>query len=243
MEDSDMAMATLGESARLLLVENPGQRGAVGARYEHPYLVRLTHWLSAISVTAMILSGLQIFRAFPSFGPKIPQADLVKVPAWIGLGGWLGGALQWHLTFMWPLIAAGVIYVAYQAASGNYRQVLFSRADIRGVWPMVRHYFLFGPEPELKGSYNPLQKLAYTSTILFGVVALISGLALYKPVQLSPLLWMLGGFRMARIWHFAAMLGFVSFIPGHLIMVALHGWSNFYSMLIGWRTDRISPHG
>ena len=238
-----MATAPQSESARLLLVEDRGQRGAVVARYEHPYLVRLTHWLSAISVTVMILSGLQIFHAFPSFGAKIPQRDLVKVPAWLGLGGWLGGALQWHLTFMWPLIAAGLIYVAYQAASGNYRQVLFSRADIGGVWPMVRHYFLFGPKPELKGSYNPLQKLAYTSTILFGVVALISGLALYKPVQLSPLLWMLGGFRTARIWHFAAMLGFVSFIPGHLIMVALHGWSNFYSMLIGWRTDRISPHG
>jgi Ni/Fe-hydrogenase b-type cytochrome subunit len=243
MEDSDMATAPHGESVRLLLVEDRRQRSAVVARYEHPYLVRVTHWLSAISVTVVILSGLQIFRAFPSFGPKIPQADLVKVPSGLGLGGWLGGALQWHLTFMWPLIAAGVIYVAYQAASGNYRQVLFSRRDIGGVWPMVRHYSLLGPKPESKESYNPLQKLAYTSTILFGVVAVISGLALYKPVQLSPLLWMLGGFRLARIWHFVAMLGFVSFIPGHLIMVALHGWSNFYSMVVGWRTDKMSTHG
>jgi len=235
-----MATSPHGESMHLLLVEDRGQRAAVVARYEHPYLVRLTHWLSAISVTVMILSGLQIFRAFPSFGPKIPQADLVKVPASLGLGGWLGGALQWHLTFMWPLIAAGVTYLVYQAASGNYRQVLFSRTDISGVWPMVRYYFLFGPKPESKQSYNPLQKLAYTSTILYGVVAAISGLALYKPVQFSPLLWILGGYRIARIWHFVAMLGFVSFIPGHLMMVAFHGWGNFYSMLVGWRTDKMS---
>ena len=230
-----MSIAPPYESQPALLVENPRQRRLELARYEHPYLVRITHWVSAFTV--MILSGLQIFRAFPSFGTKIPQKDLLKVPAALGLGGWLGGALQWHLTFMWPLIAAGAVYFAYQIASGNYRQVLLSRRDVPGILPMARHYFLFGPKPELKESYNPLQKLAYSSAILFGVVAAISGMALYKPIQLSPLVWLLGGFQMTRIWHFAAMLGFVSFVPGHLIMVALHGWSNFYSMLIGWKKD------
>lgn len=207
------------------------------AVYEHPWLVRLTHWISAVSITVMVLSGIEIFRAFPGFGPKIPQKDLVTLPGWLGMGGWLGGSLQWHLTFMWPLIASGLVYLGYQLLSGNYRQVLFTRKDLPGAWPMARHYFLFGPKPELKESYNPLQKLAYTSAIVFGAVAVLTGLVLYKPVQFSALAWLMGGFGMARIWHFGAMLGLVAFIPGHLIMVALHGWSNFYSMLIGWKKD------
>jgi thiosulfate reductase cytochrome b subunit len=86
-------------------------------------------------------------------------------------------------------------------------------------------------------AYNPLQKLAYTSAIAPGTVAVITGLVLYKAVQLSVLAWLPSGFRMVRVWHFAAMLSLVSFIPGHLIMVALHGWINFYSVLIGLKQN------
>jgi Ni/Fe-hydrogenase b-type cytochrome subunit len=207
------------------------------AHYEHPYLVRLTHWVSAISIAVMIFSGIEIFRAFPSFGAKIPQKDLISIPRWMGLGGWLGGSLQWHLTFMWPLMASGAIYLGYQLFSGNYRQVLFTPRDFPGVWPMVRYYFLRGPRPELKESYNPLQKLAYMSAILFGGVAVLTGLVLYKPVQLSSVAWLMGGFGMVRMWHFCTMLALVSFIAVHLVMVALHGWNNFYSMLAGWKKD------
>lgn len=102
---------------------------------------------------------------------------------------------------------------------------------------MARHYFLFKPKPEQVEPYNPLQKLAYTSTILFGVVSVITGMLLFKPVQLALLVKLLGGFGMVRIYHFAAMVGFLSFIPGHLVMVAAHGWNNFYSMLMGWRRN------
>jgi Ni/Fe-hydrogenase b-type cytochrome subunit len=218
-----------------LLVRESKTAEAQVARWEHPYIVRLTHWVSALSIMVMIFSGIEIFRAFPTFGAKIPEKDLVTVPSWLGLGGWLGGSLQWHLTFMWPLIANGLVYALYQVISGNYRQVLFTRKDILGVWPMVRHYFFFGPKPESKDSYNPLQKLAYTVAILLGVVAVLTGLALYKPVQLSALARLMGGFGKVRMWHFGAMLGLISFITGHLVMVALHGWGNFYSMLIGWK--------
>ena len=107
------------------------------AVYEHPLPVRICHWLNAISLFVMVGSGLQIFRAFPSFGAKIPQKDLLNWPKSFAIGGWLGGALQWHLTFMWIYIATGVIYLGYQIFSGNYRQVLFTPRDIPGVWPMV----------------------------------------------------------------------------------------------------------
>jgi thiosulfate reductase cytochrome b subunit len=87
------------------------------------------------------------------------------------------------------------------------------------------------------GQYNPLQKLAYTSAIGFGALSLLTGIVLYKPAQFSWLAFLFGGFHLTRVWHFAAMCGFLAFIPGHLIMVLLHGWSNFYSMLSGWKRE------
>jgi len=106
------------------------------AVYEHPLVVRLCHWINAVALFVMVGSGLQIFRAFPSFGTKIPQKDLLHWPRAFAIGGWLGGGLQWHLTFMWIYIATGVFYLGYQLFSGNYRQVLFTPRDIPGVWPM-----------------------------------------------------------------------------------------------------------
>ncbi len=204
--------------------------------YEHPTVVRLCHWSNAVAVTVLTLSGLKIFSAFPSLGQKVPERDLVaEVPKLITLGGWLGGALQWHLTFMWIFAAGGVAYVIAQLASGHYRTVAFTRRDVPGVWPMARHYFFFGPKPAPTAQYNPLQKLAYTTAILLGAVSLLTGLVMYKPAQLSMLGWLFGGYHGARIVHFLAMCGMLSFIPGHLVMVAIHGWDNFMSMLTGWK--------
>jgi Ni/Fe-hydrogenase b-type cytochrome subunit len=215
----------------------PEEPERVRAAYEHPLPIRITHWVNAVSLFVMVASGLRIFRAFPSFGPKIPEKVLLDIPKSLTLGGWLGGALQWHFTFMWFFAASGAFYLAYQVFSGHYRTVLFMPRDIAGVWPMARHYFLFGPKPPAAGQYNPLQKLAYTSTVGFGVLSLLTGLVLYKPVQFSWLAFLFGGFHLTRIWHFAAMCGFLSFIPGHLIMVSVHGWSNFFSMLSGWKRE------
>jgi thiosulfate reductase cytochrome b subunit len=211
------------------------EKGIYG--YEHPYVVRLCHWANAISLFVMVGSGLRIFWAFPSFGAKIPEHDLFDPPKVVMLGEGLAGALRWHMTFATIFVLTGLLYVVYQAVSGNYRQVMFMPRDIRGVWPMVRHYFLFGPTPPATEAYNALQKLAYTSAIGFGVLATLTGLVLYKPAQFWWLAWPMGGFHLARLWHFLALCGFLSFIPGHLIMVLLHGWQNFYSMLAGWKRD------
>jgi thiosulfate reductase cytochrome b subunit len=112
--------------------------------------------------------------------------------------------------------------------------VLFTPHDLGGVWPMFRHYFLFGPKPKQLESYNSLQKLAYTATILLGVLSTVTGLILYKSAQLSFLIPLFGGYRSVRILHFLALVGFAAFVPGHLVMVAVHGWNNFQSMLTGW---------
>lgn len=207
------------------------------AVYEHPWAVRFTHWVNTVALFVMVGSGLQIFRAFPSFGAKIPQNDLLHWPKAFALGGWLAGGLQWHLTFAAIYVGSGLLYLGYQLFSGNYRQVLFVPKDIPGVWPMLRHYFFFGPKPVQREAYNPLQKLAYTSAILLGVLSVVTGLAVWKPIQFSWLVAIFGGFQLARTFHFAVMWAILFFILGHLVMVLLHGWNNFVSMLTGWKRD------
>src|SRR5947199_8734621 len=172
--------------------------GAISeAVYEHPFIVRLCHWVNALALLVLLFSGFQIFRAFPSFGAKIPQKDLLHWPKAFALGGWLGGGLQWHLTFMWIYIATGLCYFCYQLCSGNYRQVLFTAGDIRGVWPMTHYYFFFGPWPEPRHVYHPLPKFAYRSRLGFGLLSVPTGLAIWKAVQSSSLAWALRGFHAA----------------------------------------------
>jgi thiosulfate reductase cytochrome b subunit len=205
--------------------------------YEHPWPVRLCHWLNTVSLFVMAASGLRIFRAFPSFGAKVPQHDFLNVPASLTLGGWLGGGLQWHLTFAWLYVATGVTYLGYQILSGNFRQALFVPRDVPGVWPMIRHYFFFGRKPPQTEAYNPLQKMAYTSAIFLGALSLLTGVVLFNPVQFSFLASLMGGFHWARVWHFGVLCALILFVVGHLVMVALHGWNNFMSMISGWRRN------
>jgi len=207
------------------------------AAYEHPLVIRWCHWILGVSILVLIFSGWQIFWAFPSFGPKIPERDFIHLPQALMLGGWLAGGLQWHFTFIWIFVITGVVYLVYQVASGHYRMLLFTPADIPGVWPMVRHYFLFGPKPPATQPYNSLQKLAYTAAVGLGILAVLTGMVVYNPVQFSLLGALMGGFHWARVWHFAVMAAFLAFIAGHLMMVILHGWKNFVSMLTGWKRD------
>jgi thiosulfate reductase cytochrome b subunit len=205
------------------------------AAREHPAIVRATHWLNVVSLVVMTMSGLEIFAAFPSFGPKLPQSDPMQIPAAIRLGGWLGGALQWHYTFAWLFALTGGLYVWYLGLSGHWRHVILQWRELNGLWPMARHYLLLKEKPTPLEAYNALQKLAYTSTIAFGILAAVTGIMLSKPVQLSGVVERLGGFALVRLYHFAAMVGLLAFVAGHLLMVALHGWANFASMWTGWK--------
>ena len=102
-------------STRAIAIENVKTGEVTEAVYEHPFVVRLCHWVNVVSLFVLVGSGLQIFRAFPSFGAKIPQKDLLHWPKAFALGGWLGGALQWHLTFMWIYMATGLLYLGRRA--------------------------------------------------------------------------------------------------------------------------------
>ena len=136
-------------------------------------------------------------------------------------------------------MGTGLVYVGYQIFSVNYKQALFVRRDLPGVWPMVRHYFFFGSKPFAREAYNALQKQAYSSAIGLGVLSVLTGLAIWKPVQLLWLARIMGGFHWARLWHFLIMWAMLAFVFGHLVMVVhSHRWPPVPRFRIVWLNQR-----
>jgi thiosulfate reductase cytochrome b subunit len=177
-----------------------------------PVFVRITHWLNAIAVIIMIMTGLKIYNASPIFA--------FKIPAELTLGGWLGGALLWHFAFMWLLVINGLIYLGFNFSTGRVWKKFF---------PLSPAQLLRDVVDTLKGKlshddlsqYNTIQKLAYLSIVVDLVVLVLSGLAVWKSVQFPWLRELMGGFDNARVVHFVAMSYAVFFLIVHLVMVAL----------------------
>src|ERR671922_1135027 len=170
----------------------------------HHGVVRTTHWLSVLLLLGMIGSGLQIYLAYRHFGPRgapypLPNPwDGKSLPEWARLGGWLAGGLNWHFTLAWPFVITGLVYLGFLVASGEWRSLLFRRRDLRPALAMQLYYLRLRHEHPPQGKHNALQKLAYTGIVILGVLAVASGFAIYKPVQLAWLTGLFGGYELAR---------------------------------------------
>ena len=165
-----------------------------------------------------------------------------RLPATIRLGGWLAGALNWHFALMWPLVAFGLLYMGYLAASGEWRSLLFRPSDIPGAIQMMKYYLHLRKDHPAQGKHNPLQKLAYSSVVVLGVLAVLSGLSIYKPTQLGWLTALFGGFQLARYWHFWIVWAFVAFSIVHVILVFVVDPASLRAMLSGWYRGRFPSH-
>ncbi|MNS80611.1 hypothetical protein D3C72_1143000 [compost metagenome] len=178
----------------------------------HPGWLRVVHWLNALAVVIMVMSGWRIYNAAPFFDFTFPNG--------ITLGGWLGGALQWHFAAMWLLFANGLLYLALNLATGRLWRKFFPLSP-RGVaadlGAALRGKLSHG---DLR-HYNQVQKLAYLFVIVDIVVLVLSGLVLWKSVQFDLLRELMGGYEFARRIHFFAMALLVAFVAVHLVMVAL----------------------
>ena len=178
----------------------------------HPVWVRITHWLNAIAMLLMIGSGWQIYNASPLFDFSFSRS--------ITIGGWLAGALQWHFAAMWLLAVNGAIYLILGFATGRFR---------RKLWPISPRAVIADGIAALKGKlshedlsvYNAVQKLLYAGVILAGVVVVLSGLSIWKPVQLQWLTALFGGYDAARYVHFFAMAATVGFLVVHVALALL----------------------
>ena len=170
------------------------------------------HWLNALAVIVLLMSGWRIYNATAFLGFAIPKS--------ITLGGWLGGALQWHFAAMWLLGVNGFLYLAINLASGRLRRKFFL-LSARTLWADLLAALkgrLAHADPQ---HYNLVQRLAYLFVMLDSVLLVVSGLVLWKSVQFPLLREFLWGYEGARRVHFFAMAALAAFVAIHLVMVAL----------------------
>jgi thiosulfate reductase cytochrome b subunit len=178
----------------------------------HPAWVRVTHWINALAMLMMIGSGWQIYDASPLFDFTFPPQ--------IALGNWLAGALLWHFAAMWLLVINGLVYLSLGIWTGRFRKKLF---------PIRPREVLGDFFAALRGKlshddlsvYNAVQKLLYLGVLLAGIVIVISGVSIWKPVQFWWLTDFFGGYNTARYVHFAAMTSIVAFLTVHIVLAFL----------------------
>src|SRR3954451_22151675 len=183
------------------------------ARRPHPLPVRIMHWTNAEAMLAMISSGLGIYN----------DAVIIKglhFPHWITLGGWAAEHLLWHFAAMWLLVVNGGCYLIYGVVTGRFRERLVPLRVGEGI-ETVRETLRFKIAHEDLTVYNAVQKLLYIVVILAGIAQVVSGLAIWKPIQFSALAALLGGFQNARLIHFGGMAIIVGFLVVHVGLALL----------------------
>jgi thiosulfate reductase cytochrome b subunit len=178
----------------------------------HPLVVRVTHWINVLAVLIMVTSGWRIYNASPLFDFRFPNE--------LTLGGWLAGALQWHFAAMWLFAVNGLVYVVYGIASGHFRRKLLPISP-RAVLHDIRQALRGRLGHDDLAVYNAAQRAAYLALIVALAVLILSGLAIWKPVQLQELAALMGGYEGARLVHFFAMAIMVVIVLVHVAMVIL----------------------
>ncbi|HVV81164.1 MAG TPA: cytochrome b/b6 domain-containing protein [Pseudolabrys sp.] len=181
-------------------------------RVIHPLWVRVCHWINAIAILVMIGSGWQIYNASPLFDFVFPRQ--------ITLGGWLAGGIMWHFAAMWVLVINGLVYVTLGFVTGRFRRKLWPITP-RAVFADTKAALTFKLAHDDLSKYNAVQKLLYTGVILCAVLIVLTGLAIWKPVQFQELTALFGGYDVARVIHFFAMAAIVAFLVVHILLALL----------------------
>jgi thiosulfate reductase cytochrome b subunit len=179
----------------------------------HPRWVRITHWINALAMFMMIGSGWQIYDASPLF-------DFLEFPSGLALGGWLAGALLWHFAAMWLLLINGIVYVTLGVATGRFRRKLLPirpRAVLDDFVAALRGRLSHDDLPV----YNSVQRLLYAGVLIAGVVIVLSGVSIWKPVQFKYVTALFGGYDVARYVHFFAMAAIVAFLTIHVALALI----------------------
>ena len=202
---------------------SPATPASTAGKTIQPGWVRVVHWINAVATILMIMSGWQIYNASPLFSFKVSSS--------ITLGGWLGGALQWHFAAMWLLMVNGLVYLTLGLVTGRFRRKLL---------PITASGVIDDTKAALTGklshadltTYNYVQKLLYAGIIVVGILIVLSGLSIWTPVQLQWLTALFGGYDVARYVHFFCMAAIVGFLVIH-VALALLVPKSLRAMIIG----------
>jgi thiosulfate reductase cytochrome b subunit len=188
-----------------------------------PTWVRIMHWTNAVAMVLMVMSGWQIYNASPLFGFRFSPS--------LTLGGWLGGGLLWHFAAMWLLMVNGLAYLVTGLATGRFRNKLLPITP-KGLAGDIKAALTFKLAHADLSSYNYVQRLLYAGIIVVGIVVVLSGLSIWKPVQLHWLVSLFGDYDKARYVHFICMSAILAFLVVH-VALALLVPKSLRAMIIG----------
>lgn len=206
--------------------------------YKHPLAIRWMHWINFPVLAMMAWSGLLIYWANAVYAIKVFGTEYFHFfPPWfydeLGIPYRLAEGIQLHFFFMWLFALNGVAYVLYTIFSGEWRALVPIPGSFKRAPLVALHDIHVVNELPPQGKYNDAQRIAYTAVVAMGAGSVITGLAIYKPLQLAWLTTLLGGYEWARWEHFWLMILFVVFFAVHILQVTLAGWGNFRSMVTG----------
>lgn len=211
-------------------------------RRVHSRASRWMHWINFPLLAIMIHSGLRIYWANDVYDLSFIGIDWHFFPdgfyETLGLRARLARGIAVHFTMGWFFAINGLAFGVYLAATGSWRRFLPSVDDLKRIPPTLLHELGLRREPpEHSGEYNVVQQLAYATVLFLGALALLSGFAIYKPTQLSPLTAAFGGYDSARAIHFIVTMSFVAFFVIHVLQVARAGPRVFMSMVTGYLAE------
>ena len=207
-------------------------------REKHSVWLRWVHWLNAPLLFLMVWSGLLIYWAndiYPFFFPE-------WFYNYFHIDHRLAEGMSIHFAIAWFLVLNGLIYLTYLLVSKHWQELLPTKNDFKNLIPTILHDLGLRKTAPAKEKFNAAQKLAYSSVIAVAILEVLSGFAVYKPVQLSWLSSLLGGYEWSRRIHFAGMIFFVLFFVVHIIQVVRAGWNNFRSMVAGYEVKSDDEH-
>lgn len=216
-------------------------------RAKHPLAIRWCHWINFPLLAVMIWSGLWIYWANDVYRIGAGRYTLFKFfpegfYRTFGINGHLAEGMAWHFLFMWFFALNGVVYVLYTICSGEWRCLVPNRQSFREAFLVTLHDLGLYKRPLPARKFNGAQQIAYTSIVLMGAGSLLTGMAIYKPIQFGWLTWLLGGYRMAHLEHFCLAVGYALFFVIHIAQVIRAGWNNFRAMVTGYEIVEEGAH-
>lgn len=211
---------------------------------KHKLATRWFHWINFPVLAVMIWSGILIYWANDVY--KIGFGDMTLLKFFpesfykaLHIPFSLAKGMALHFLFMWFFAINGFLYVLYTLISGEWRLLVPGKHAIKEAWQVTLYDFRISKKHPPKRKYNGAQQIAYTSIIIMGFGSLLSGIAIYKPIQFPYLCDLFGGYYWARVVHFALTIGYVLFFVIHILQVIRAGWNNFRGMVAGFEVEEV----